>query len=43
LRWQRLAAVTGPVSRRSGAVVEISYPPDARVGEELESLVAAER
>jgi len=41
LRWQRLAAVTGPVSRRIGPVLEVRYPLDA--GEELESLVTAER
>ena len=43
LRWQQLAAATGPVSRRSGPVMEVSYPRDARVGQELELLVAAER
>jgi hypothetical protein len=41
LRWQQLAAVTRPVSRRSGPIVEVSYPLDAH--EELESLVTAER
>ena len=43
LRWQQLAAVTGPVPRRIGPVLEITYPLGARVGQELEVLVAAER
>ncbi|HEY1989379.1 MAG TPA: hypothetical protein VGG43_07950 [Acidimicrobiales bacterium] len=40
-RWRALAETAGPVARRIGSVVEVSYPLDA--GEELESLVTAER
>lgn len=41
LRWRALAEVARPVARRIGSVLEVSYPFGA--GEELESLVAAER
>ncbi len=41
LRWRALAETAGPVARRIGPVLEVSYPLDA--GEELELLVSAER
>ncbi|HVB94761.1 MAG TPA: hypothetical protein VND67_10590 [Acidimicrobiales bacterium] len=43
LRWRRLAEKTRPVARRIGPHLEVTYPLDAQVGDELEYLVAAER
>ena len=43
VRWRRLTEAARPVARRIGPVLEVTYPPEAGVGEELGSLVAAER
>jgi hypothetical protein len=43
VRWRRLTEAARPVARRIGPVLEVTYPSEAGVGEELESLVTAER
>lgn len=40
-RWRALTEAAAPTARRTGPVVEVTYPLDA--GEELDSLVNAER
>jgi hypothetical protein len=43
VRWRRLTEDARPVARRIGSVLEVTYPLEAGVGEELEMLVAAEQ